>query len=67
LIYKAEENKKINYRIFIKLISDNIDLKIKDKYIEKFLDKDKFGYILTEKYAYLDCIYSVCRQVLFDS
>ena len=62
-------SKDVHIAIFIyilKLISDNTDLKVKDKHIKNFLNKDKFGYILTEKYASIDCIYSVCRQVLFD-
>ncbi len=62
-------NKEIHISIFkyiIKLISDTSELKINDNNILKLFDAHKFGYILMEKYASIDCIYSVCRQVLFE-
>lgn len=61
-------DKEIHIAIFkyiLKLISDNSELTIDEINIINLFDIRKFGYILTEKYASIDCIYSVCRQILF--
>lgn len=62
-------NKEIHIAIFkyiLKLISENSELKIDENSIIKLFDIHKFGYILIEKHASIDCIYSVCRQILFN-
>jgi hypothetical protein len=53
------------FKYILKLISDSTDLEIDENNISKLFDKHKFGYILAEKHASIDCIYSVCRQILF--